>query len=474
LELFLKFNLSAIRWRTLCRFRGPLFPSRKITIRCLEEDVMSAKKVSPTVFAAIAVASLTFTLAVRAQAQTETVLFSNFIGVNGSNPFSTPIFDSTGHLYGTAEVGGNRADCGGSGCGVVFKATRSTATAWRETVIHAFSGGRDGSSPQAGLVQDAAGNLYGTTPYGGGPCTFNSSLTCGVIFELSLGADGGWKETVLHVFTGGLDGGNPSGSIILDSVGNLYGVTHDGGSAPSCATNGTTGCGVVYKLAPLTGGGWKQTVLYSFFNAADGAYPSGTLTLDAQGNLYGANAPGFGSGGAGVIYELSPSPTTPWPLTVVHGFGNNGDGEAPNGGLVFDSAGNLYGTTSQGVSGYGIVFELSPSGDSWTENILLTFDGAARGGIPVSGVILDSAGNLYGTTSVGGPPEQQRFGLVYKLSSGAGGAWTETILHNFGGDDSGDGQTPYGGLVFDTAGNLYGTTVYGGGFLEGTLYKIVP
>lgn len=409
-----------------------------------------------------------------AQAQTESVLFSFNKGA-GAIPFAEPMFDNTGHLYGTTEIGGlNTTYCNGSGCGVVYKATRSTGTSWREMIVHSFTGGRDGANPQAGLVQDAAGNLYGTTTNGGGPCSFNNNLTCGVVFELSPGPNGGWKETVLHVFTGGLDGGNPSGGVILDSAGNLYGVTHDGGSAPSCSTNGTTGCGVVYRLSPMPGGGWKETVLYSFFDAGDGAYASGNLTLDPSGNLFGANCPNMGSGGPGVIFELSPSSTTPWPYTLVHNFFDNPDGACPNGGLIFDSAGNLYGTTSQGGTDYGVVFELSPAGTSWNETILLTFDGAALGGIPYSGVTLDAAGNLYGTTSVGGPSQQQEFGLVYKLSPGSGGTWMETILHNFTGDNTGDGETPYAGVIFDKAGNLYGTTLNGGGFLIGTLYKITP
>ena len=429
---------------------------------------MTLRKFACVALTAAAFAAFTLSSVARSEAQTESVLHS-FNGADGANPSASLLFDSAGSLYGTAQAGGSLSDCGGLGCGVVFKLTRVGASSWGETVIHQFRGGRDGANPQSGLVQDAAGNLYGTTQNGGGPCTFSASLTCGVVFKLSPTTGGVWRETVLHVFTGGLDGGNPSGGVILDAAGNLFGVTHDGGSAPSCSSNGTTGCGVVYKLSPLAGGGWRESVLYSFFDAGDGAYPGGSLILDASGNLYGGSTPNMGSGGPGGIFELSPSPSLPWTFTLLHFFTDNPDGAAPNGSLVFDSAGNLYGTTWQGGIGVGVVFELSKVGSSWSESVIFTFNGTTQGSVPLAGVIFDSAGNLYGTASLGGANGN---GLVYKLSPSSS-TWTQTILHSFTGAPT-DGQNPLSGLIFDAAGNLYGTTNRGGASNNGTIYEITP
>jgi uncharacterized repeat protein (TIGR03803 family) len=434
---------------------------------------MKTTKVSHLFRAAWVVAAITFSLAVRAQAQTESVLLS-FSGSGGANPSSTLIFDSSGHLYGTTRAGGNLADCEGLGCGVVFKVTHTSGGTWKETVIHNFTGGRDGSTPQAGLVQDSAGNLYGTTEYGGGACSFEPTIKCGVAFELSPGTGGGWKETVLHVFTGGVDGGNPAGGLILDSAGNAYGVTNDGGDASVCVVDGRTGCGVVFRLSPLVGGGWKETVLYTFTDASDGANPAGNLTLDATGNLYGVA--GFGSSGYGVVYELSPTSTAPWTQSLLHTFTGAPDGAYPAAGLAFDPAGNLYGTTYSGGNGggigSGIVFQLSPSGGSWSETILYNFDLVPNGASPLDGVTLDASGNLYGTTSGGGPSKHE-YGVVFEVSPGSGGTWTEKTLYDFRAG-TGDGQYPYGGLVLDAAGNLYGTTNAGGSALEGSVFEITP
>jgi uncharacterized repeat protein (TIGR03803 family) len=437
---------------------------------------MKTTRLSQFLFSAVAVASITFSVAVSAQAQTESLALS-FSGTSGERSYGNLIFDNTGHLYGTTQYGGNLSACQGQGCGVVFKATRTTGTAWKETVIHTFSGGRDGSGPQAGLVQDAAGNLYGTTQYGGSPCSYNSEITCGVVFMLSPGTGGGWKETVLHVFTGGVDGGGPNGgNLILDAAGNVYGTTHAGGDASGCVGSGQTGCGVVFELSKGSRGGWYETVLYAFNGVTDGAYPAGALVFDTAGNLYGA-ASYLGPGGLGSLFELSPTASGPWTFTMLHSFAGVPDGSNPQGSLVFDAAGNLYGMTYSGGTGSGGIgagtaFELSPGSSGWTETILYNFTGQSDGGEPADGLIFDASGNLYGTTSFS-EPIHHNYGVAFRLSPSSGGGWTEKVLHGFANGTS-DGQYPYASLVFDKSGNLYGTTSFGGSADEGGIFKIVP
>ena len=426
--------------------------------------------------AVLAIAAVTFSLAVHAQAQTESLLLS-FSGTGGERSYGNLIFDNTGHLYGTTQSGGNLSACQGQGCGVVFKATRTTGTTWKETVIHTFSGARDGSGPQAGLVQDAAGNLYGTTQYGGGPCSYNPQIGCGVVFMLSPGTTGGWKETVLHVFTGGADGGGPSGgNLILDAAGNIYGTTHAGGSASDCVGSGQTGCGVVFEISKGSRGGWYETVLYTFNGTTDGAYPAGALVFDAAGNLYGA-ASFLGPGGVGSAFELTPTTSGPWAFTMLHSFTGVPDGQNPQGSFVFDAAGNLYGTTYLGGlsstgSHAGTVFELTSGSSGWTETILYTFTGQTDGGDPADGVIFDASGNLYGTTTFS-EPIHHNYGVVFELSPSASGGWSEKVLHSFANGTT-DGQYPYSSLIFDKTGNLYGTTSFGGSIDDGAIFKIVP
>jgi hypothetical protein len=195
----------------------------------------------------------------------EIVLYDFRLGKNGSVPYAGLIFDSAGNLYGTTLEGG-RGHCSFTTCGVVFELTPTTAGKWKETVLYAFRGGDDGGSPYAGLILDAAGNLYGTTILGG-------NRGFGVVFELVPTSSGTWKEKVVHAFTGGKDGGSPTGGLIFDEAGNLYGDTINGGDLAAC---GGYGCGVVFKLTPTSHGKWKESVLYSFKGAQDGAMPSGS------------------------------------------------------------------------------------------------------------------------------------------------------------------------------------------------------
>jgi uncharacterized repeat protein (TIGR03803 family) len=279
------------------------------------------------------------------------------------------IQDAAGNLYGTTCFAGQAG-------GTVFKVDASG----NETVLYSFAGGADGACPVGGLVQDPSGNLYGTTIFGG-DC-------CGTVFKL----DPTGKETVLHIFTGGGDGLTPYAGLVRDQAGNLYGTTYIGGDSPNCVPGG---CGTVFKL-DASG---KETVLYSFTDGADGAFPYAALILDAEGNLYGTT---YGGGsmscylGCGTVFKLDTNGTE----TVLHCFTGGEDGEYPEGGLIRDPAGNLYGTTyGGGIYGLGTVFELDTSG---TETVLHTFTGKLDGGYSSAGVIRDSRGNFYGTTQFGG------------------------------------------------------------------------
>jgi uncharacterized repeat protein (TIGR03803 family) len=353
----------------------------------------------------------------------EIVLYSFTGGGDGGQP-NNIIRDSAGNIYGTTGGGGS------AGAGVVFKLD----TAGNETVLYSFTAGADGGYPYAGVTQDSAGNLYGTTQLGG-------SAGAGVVFKLDLLGN----ETVLYNFTGGTDGANPFG-VILDSAGNLYGTTQSGGSV---------GAGVVFKLD--TAG--HQTVLHSFTGGLDGGYPYlGAVTFDSAGNLYGVTS-GGGNAGVGVLYKLDQAGHE----TVVFGFPET-DGNNPQAGVIQDSAGNLYGTTTGGgTNGAGIVYKLDSRG---RETFLYTFTGGADGGNPLGGVIQDSAGNLYGTTEFGGSAGK---GVVFKLDP----AGHQTVLYSFTG--GGDGAFPYTGqLLMDSAGNLYGTTLNGGSAGKGMVFKIDP
>jgi uncharacterized repeat protein (TIGR03803 family) len=317
--------------------------------------------------------------------------------------------------------------------------------------LHRFTGGADGENPAAAVVEDSAGNFYGTTEYGG------ENGYYGTVFEMTPPT---WYKTTLYAFHNDGDGARPTDALILDSAGNLYGTTSDSNAG---------GYGNVFELSPpgAQGGDWTETVLYSFQGGPDGADPYGGLTWDPEGNLYGTTETS--------VFELSP-PTEKggaWTLTVLHDFVCcTTDGWSSEAGLVRDSKGNLYGTTLWGGNytgnycqyiGCGTVFEVSPpsvSGGAWTETVLYRFQGEPDGFNPLSALALDSHGNLYGNTYSGG---SQDGGTVFELSPPAqqGGAWTETILHNFAYSKT-DGAVPVGTLIFDKSGNLYGATEFGG------------
>jgi len=358
-----------------------------------------------------------------AQTPSFTSLYS-FQGSSGAYPLAGVVVDSSGNVYGTTSEGGAH------GMGAVFKVEASGA----ETVLHSFSGGpKDGSFSIAGLVRDAAGNLYGTTAYGG-------AFGYGTVFKIA--ENGG--ETVLYSFGAHKnDGRYPSAGLLLDSKGNLYGTTQQGGSS---------GFGTVFKLDPEG----NETVLHSFAgNPTDGEYPVQGLIQDATGNLYGATELG-GTFNDGTIFKVD----TKRHETVLFSFTGNAGGNYPFGGVVRDSAGNFYGALAYGSNQIGVLFKVSPAGK---ETVLHTFSGG-DGAYPSASLVRDSKGTLYGTTEFGGA---NGGGVVFSLSS----AGTFSVLHSFAGSD---GAYVLTSLFIDHAGNLYGTTTEGGANGQGTVFKLTP
>ncbi|HXM21312.1 MAG TPA: choice-of-anchor tandem repeat GloVer-containing protein [Terriglobales bacterium] len=290
-----------------------------------------------------------------------------------------------------------------------------------------------------------------------------------IALTLESGALAAAREKVLHSFsTNGKDGILPFARLTFDKKGNLYGTTEWGGG------NGS-GEGTVFTLTPSSGGSWKETVLHSF-SGDDGAAVYAGLIFDSAGNLYGTTSRG-GAHGAGLVFQLTPRHQC-WKETVLHSFALDSDGNEPFAAVVLDKAGNLYGTTAGGGAYEGgIAFMLTPSSGGWTENVLHNFGANGRDGVePNVGLIFDTAGNLYGTTTWGGDYSKScsiGCGTVFNLKPGSDGVWKEHVLHRFNWSSGGsDGTAPYAGLVFDRSGNLYGTTAGGGIYNHGTVFKL--
>jgi len=332
-----------------------------------------------------------------------------------------------------------------------------TSAAWaagQEKVLHTFES--YAKNPDAGLVMDSSGNLFGTTQMGGG-CNLAG---CGTVFELSPVSGGGWSFSTLYNFKGGSDGSSPAASLILDTSGNLYGTTQGGGDFDF---------GTVFELS-RTSSGWVERILYSFgANQDDGGCPDAALLFDTKGDLFSTTACG-GADAFGTVFE--PMSGGGWTESVLYSFQGGDDGDTPMGALVLDTLGNLYGTTEGGNPlGGGVVFELTPSsGGAWTESVLYSFQGGLDGYGPSGALAMDPAGSLYGTTEMGG---FRNFGSVFKLTPGVGGIWTESVIHHFH-PMQGDGYAPHAGVIIDALGNLYGTTVFGGAMGTGTLFKLTP
>ncbi len=323
-------------------------------------------------------------------------------GADGGLPYAGLTFDTDGNLYGTT-------------AGTVYKLTPNADGTWTESVLDRLRG-----ASYADLIFDSTGNLYGTTADGGASDT-------GTVYKLAPNADGSWTESVLHSFCNNCADAYPNAGVIFDSVGNLYGTTA-----------GVAG-GAVYKLTPNADGSWTESVL----DRLPGPSYAG-LIFDGEGNLYG-------TGGAGV-FELTPNADGTWTESVLHRF-TGADGSDPLAGLIFDAAGNLYGTTYYGGAvDWGVVFKLTPhSNGSWTESVLHSF-ADHPGANPFAGLAFDLAGNLYGTAS---DEESANDGVVFKLTPHSNGGWAYSALHVFAGKPA---RHPLGRVILDKAGNVYGTT----------------
>jgi uncharacterized repeat protein (TIGR03803 family) len=394
---------------------------------------------------------------------------------DGQWPSPGLVADAAGNLYGTTQYGGT------SNLGMVFELS-PTAAGWKESTLYNFNSAAGGTYASAGaspLTADGKGNLFGTTELGG-----VSSL--GSVFELSPKSGGGWQEQDLYSFS---ENAEPLGGLVIDSAGHLYGVNNIGGP---------NGVGSVFEMTQNADGTWKETEIYNFAGYPnDGANPYAGLAIDSAGNLYGTTELG-GNGacirvknpvGCGIVFELSYAAATGWTEKVLYTFQGayGSDGSSPTARLVFDGSGNIYGTTSTGGMfnrnctevdygpGCGTVFELTPSASGWNETILYKFIGGTKDGSSPSGLVWDQQGNLYGPLDNAAASD---FGAIFKLAPSTGGAWTESLVYNFG--TGTDGRFPQGALVFGKSGHLYGTTVGGGvagGALnngQGTVFEFTP
>lgn len=326
---------------------------------------------------------------------TERVLHNFGVGpMDGKAPQAPLVFDGSGNLYGTT------ADGGTNNVGVVFEMTPNGHGGWTEFRIHNFGAGADGTRPEAGLIFDNSGNLYGTTHSGG-------THSAGTVFEVSPNGSGGWTEKVLHNFGADQDDARePEGGLTFDGAGNLYGTTVAGGNLNQ---------GTAFELSPNGSGGWTERVIHNFGHGDDGDSPQGfSLIFDASGNLYGTTNTG-GTNGAGTVFEMSTNGSGGWTEKTLHFFGVGDDGQEPTSSLVFDTQGNLYGTALLGgTNQVGVVFKMAPNGSGgWAETVLHNFGTGDDGAYPSAGLIIDSMGNLYGTTSAGGI---QTDGTVFEVT----------------------------------------------------------
>jgi uncharacterized repeat protein (TIGR03803 family) len=381
------------------------------------------------------------------------VIYNFHDAPDGVEPDAALVFDSGGNLFGTTYLGG------AYGFGTVFELSPDADGQWSESLPHSFAYGDDGGLPEDSLLVDSSGNLYGTTALGGsGPC----SITCGTVFEVSPKGNGKWTERILLNFDG-TDGAQPIGNLIRDSRGAFYGTTSDGGDH---------GSGTVFELVKDHGGTWNETVLHSFnFRSGDGGAPYSGLVFDPSGNLYGTTYVG-GAYGDGTVFQLKPGAKGKWTESVIHSFDGN-DGNSPQSDLTIDAGGSLYGVCAGGPRDNGEVFKLTRGGNGkWALTILYDFPKLENGVGPIGALVWDPKGNLYGIAQDGGNPAcEGGCGTVFKLSPRSNGKWAYTVLYRLNGYD---GWLPEAGLIRDKKGNLYGTAFYGGAHGTGVVFEITP
>lgn len=382
-------------------------------------------------------------------AATTEVIYS-FSGEDDGEYTDTDVeMDEAGNLYGTSVLGG---DFGG---GTVWQLS-PVGGGWVHTVLYSFTGGADGGEPYKGVSLDGAGNLYGTAVTGGsGSCEGG----CGVTYKLIKSGDT-WTQSVIHAFTGGADGSGPGSRVAVDKRGNVYGMT---------PTGGANGLGTIYVLRPRSSGGYAFRVVHTFTGGTDGSSGSAGRMVFRGGRIFGAATTG-GANGTGTVFQLTPTQNGDWDFKTLYSFQAAPDGVFPYGALLFDRAGNIYGTTYYGgTNGLGAVYKLSPTtAGEWNETVLYSFQTGNDGNSSISNLVADADGNLYGTTSEGGLGS----GTIFQLTRGPGGTWIESVPHSFQG--SPDGAFPYAGMVSDGAGSFFGATVHGGDDEDGAIYQFTP
>jgi hypothetical protein len=401
------------------------------------------------------------------EAQTYTMLHAFSGRPDGAYPLAGLTVDRAGNLYGTTWVGG-RESCGGSGCGMAFRLS-NRGSDWTFTPLYSFDDHQleNGALPTS-ITFGPDGSLYGTTQAGGTGCTFgdpDGPRGCGTVYRLRpsptpcTAALCPWVETVLYRFRGSNggdlvgDGANPLGALAFDTSGNIYGTTLQGGGC------GLVGCGTVYELTP-SANGWTESMIHLFTDGSDGANPQAGVIVDQSGKLYGTTVSFQHC--CGTIYQLTPAGSG-WVENTLHTFTNGDDGSGPSGGLIFDASGNLYGATIIGGSAGGsTVYELKPAGINWAFDVVYALTGSGGG---EGNMAMDAAGNLYGETFAEGA---YGYGSVFKLTRTAYG-WSYTDLHDF---NDIDGKNPVGGVMLDAQGNLYGTTSDGGPYHCGVVWEI--
>jgi uncharacterized repeat protein (TIGR03803 family) len=418
---------------------------------------------SSTMLVLFAMALIVTGVAVRqASAQTFTVLHTFSGNPDGTGPFGGMVADRNGNYYGTTETGGVH------NIGSVFEMSPPGVSGgdWTETIIWSFAGGADGSIPSFQLAMDARGRLYGETQRGG-----DATCNCGTVFALvppkTSGAN--WAKRVLYMPTTGAQNGNAFyGGLVLDSSGSLYGTQFGGG---------TFNEGLAFKITPTVGVGFTMTTLYDFGAVGgDSDQPWGPLTMDLSGNLYGTSLYG-GTKNLGTVFRLTP-PTTGtglWSNSILHSFSGGVSGCEPEGNVILDGRGRLYGQTTScgGTSNNGLIFRLTPPTGSgpWVESVLHTFSSIDGGGGYPS-LSFDAGAEVFYGTSFG----SGGYGLVFQLTPPPGGvgAWDETVLHTFTGGSDGGG--PLGPIVWDANGVLYGTGFdSNAGFeVNGVAFSIAP
>ncbi len=421
--------------------------------------------IAAVAFVAVVGAAPSAAIAGAARSQLQ-VLYSFRGGSDGALPAAGLTTDATGAFYGTTQSGGP------SNMGTAFRLTPS-GSSYDESVLHAFRGGKsDGAIPVAGLTEDPAGVLYGTTEGGGNQsvkrfCRGSKIRGCGTVFRLTPSGSG-YTESLIYAFRDDAkgDGMFPYAGVIADKAGALYGTTYFGG-----------GQGNVVKLTP-TRKAYMEAPLYLFtFSPSgeyfpDGALPAAGLLADASGTLYGTAELGGVCSieplyGCGVAFKLMPS-SSGYTFSLIYTFKGGGDGRLPLAGLIADGSGALYGTTQYGGSANdGTVFKLTPSASGYSESVLYAFAGGSDGALPVACLTSDKRGALYGTTSSGGAANS---GTIFELDRSASG-YSERVLHTFLGSDGAD---PVAGLIVGKTGTLYGTTQSGGAYGVGTVFAFKP